>query len=301
MKLKLLAAPLLTMVLAVLPAHAQESATLTKIAERGEITVGHRDGAVPFSYYDDQQKPIGYAMDICARVVDAVKAKLGKPDLKVSYMAVTGTTRIPLLVNGTIDMECGTTTNNADRQKQVTFSTTNFVAGIRILSKKSAPIASMADAKGKTVVTLAGTTSVKLINAANTADSLGLTILSAKDLAEGMLTLETDRAVALIFDDVSIAGAAATSKVPQDYHMSADALSVEPYGVMLRREDPGFKALVNGTIEGLYKSGEINGIYEKWFTQPIPPKGINMNFPMSAQLKKVIANPTDDPNPDLYR
>ncbi|MBB4349516.1 transporter substrate-binding domain-containing protein [Aliirhizobium cellulosilyticum] len=302
MTIKLLAAPLMTLMLATLPAHAaEESATLAKIAERGEITVGHRDGAVPFSYYDDQQKPIGYAMDICARVVDAVKAKLGKPDLKVSYMPVTGTTRIPLLVNGTIDMECGTTTNNVERQKQVTFSTTNFVAGIRILSKKSAPVASMADAKGKTVVTLSGTTSVKLINAANTAENLGLTILSAKDLAEGMLTLETDRAVALIFDDVSIAGAAATSKAPQDYQMSSDPLSVEPYGIMLRRDDDGFKSLVNGTIEGLYKGGEINGIYEKWFTQPIPPKGINMNFPMSAQLKKVIANPTDDPNPDLYR
>lgn len=302
MKMKLLATPLMTLMLGALPAYAAEdSATLAKIAERSEITVGHRDGAVPFSYYDDQQKPIGYAMEICARVVDAVKAKLGKPDLKVSYMAVTGTTRIPLLVNGTIDMECGTTTNNAERQKQVTFSTTNFVAGIRILSKKDAPVASMADAKGKTVVTLSGTTSVKLINAANTAENLGLTILSAKDLAEGMLTLETDRAVALIFDDVSIAGAAATSKAPQDYQMSSDPLSVEPYGIMLRRDDDGFKSVVNDTIEGLYKSGEINGIYETWFTQPIPPKSINMNFPMSAQLKKVIANPTDDPNPDLYR
>jgi glutamate/aspartate transport system substrate-binding protein len=301
MTLKTMTASLLTVIFAVAPAIAQDGGTLAQIADRGEITVGHRDGAVPFSYYDDQQKPIGYAMDLCAHVVDAVKTKLGKSDLKVTYMPVTGTTRIPLLTNGTIDMECGTTTNNAERQKQVTFSTTNFVAGVRILSKKTAPVATMSDAKGKTVVTLAGTTSVKVINEANNAENLGLTILSAKDLAEGMLTLQTDRAAALIFDDVSIAGAAATSKSPADYQLSDEALSVEPYGIMLRREDPEFKALVNTTLEGLYKSGEINAIYDKWFTQPIPPRSINMNFPMSAQLKKVIANPTDDPNPDLYR
>jgi glutamate/aspartate transport system substrate-binding protein len=282
-------------------AWAQDEGTLAKVAETGEISVGHRDGAVPFSYYDDKQQPVGYAMDLCSRVVDAVKAKLHKPDLKVTYMPVTGTTRMPLLANGTIDMECGTTTNNAERQKQVTFSTTNFVAAVRILSKKSAPIPSMAAAKGKTVVTLAGTTSVKVINAANTEQNLGLTILTAKDLAEGMLTLETGRASALIFDDISLAGAAATSKSPGDYVMSEQALSVEPYGIMLRRGDDAFKALVDETLQGLYKSGEINTLYAKWFTQPIPPRGINMNFPMSSQLAKVISHPTDDPNPDLYR
>jgi glutamate/aspartate transport system substrate-binding protein len=281
--------------------HAQDSGTLGKIAETGEIVVGHRDGAVPFSYYDDQQHAIGYAMDLCGHVVDAVKLKLNKPDLNVIYMPVTGTTRIPLLANGTIDMECGTTTNNADRQKQVTFSTTYFVAGVRILSKKSAPIETMSEAKGKIIATLAGTTSVKIINAANTAENLDLDILSTKDLGEGMLMLETGRAVALIFDDVSIAGVAAISKSPDDYQLSSEGLSVEPYGIMLRRDDPEFKTLVNTTLEGLYKSGEINGIYDKWFTQPIPPRGVTLNFPMSAQLKKAIANPTDDPNPDLYR
>ncbi|MBD1586334.1 transporter substrate-binding domain-containing protein [Pseudomonas typographi] len=298
---KTLAASMLTLMFAAGGAHAQDDGTLAKIAELGAITVGHRDGAVPFSYYDDNQRPIGYAMDLCARVVDAVKLKLNKPDLKVTYMPVTGTTRIPLLANGTIDMECGTTTNNAERQQQVTFSTTNFVAGVRILSNQSNPIETMADAKGKTVVTLAGTTSVKVINVANTEQNLGVTILTAKDLAEGMLTLETNRAVALIFDDVSLAGAAATSKTPKAFVLSKQPLSVEPYGIMLRRGDDAFKALVNHTLEGLYASGEINAIYAKWFTQPIPPRGINLNFPMSSQLKNVIAHPTDDPNPDLYR
>jgi glutamate/aspartate transport system substrate-binding protein len=302
MNFKLLAASVCAMALIATPVLAESAdGTLKKIADSGEITVGHRDGNVPFSYYDDQQRPIGYALDLCAVVVDAVKAKLGKPDIKVSYMPVTGTTRIPLLANGTIDMECGTTTNNTDRQKQVTFSTTYFVAAVRILSKKAAPAATMADLKGKTIVTLAGTTSVKIINAANTEQKLGLTILAAKDMAEGMLTLETDRAAALIYDDVSLAGGKATSKSPDDYQISEPALSVEPYGIMIRRDDPDFKALVNATLEGLYKSGKITAIYDKWFTQPIPPRGINMAFPMSAQLKKVVANPTDDPNPDLYR
>ena len=297
---KILAASSMMLMFAAAGVSAQEG-TLAKIAELGEISVGHRDGAVPFSYYDDQQRPVGYAMDLCAKVVEAIKLKLDEPDLKVSYLPVTGATRMPLLANGTIDMECGTTTNNAERQRQVSFSNTYFVAGVRILSKKNAPIETMADAKGKTVVTLAGTTSVKVISEINAAQNLGLNVLSVKDLAEGMLTLQTERAVALIFDDVSIAGAAATSKNPDDFIMSAEPLSVEPYGIMLRRGDDAFKELVNATLDELYASGEINAIYDKWFVQPIPPRGINMNFPMSSQLKKVIARPTDDPNPELYR
>ena len=178
MTMKLLAAPLMTLMFAALPAHAaEESATLAKIAERGEITVGHRDGAVPFSYYDDQQKPIGYAMDICARVVDAVKAKLGKPDLKVSYMPVTGTTRIPLLVNGTIDMECGTTTNNAERQKQVAFTNTHFLTASRYVFKKSSGLKSIDDLKGKTVVSTAGTTNIKQLTEASAARNLNINII----------------------------------------------------------------------------------------------------------------------------
>ena len=297
---KILAASSMMLMFAAAGVSAQEG-TLAKIAELGEISVGHRDGAVPFSYYDDQQRPVGYAMDLCAKVVEAIKLKLDEPDLKVSYLPVTGATRMPLLANGTIDMECGTTTNNAERQRQVSFSNTYFVAGVRILSKKNAPVETMADAKGKTVVTLAGTTSVKVISDLNAAQNLGLNVLSVKDLAEGMLTLQTERAVALIFDDVSIAGAAATSKNPDDFVMSAEPLSVEPYGIMLRRGDDAFKELVNATLDELYATGEINAIYDKWFVQPIPPRGINMNFPMSSQLKKVIAQPTDDPNPELYR
>jgi glutamate/aspartate transport system substrate-binding protein len=297
---KIFATSSLMLMLAAASVSAQEG-TLDKIAELGEISIGHRDGAVPFSYYDDQQRPVGYAMDLCGKVVDAVKAKLGKPELKVSHLPVTGATRMPLLANGTIDMECGTTTNNPERQNQVAFSSTYFVAGVRILSKADAPIQTMADAKGKTVVTLAGTTSVKVVSEANAAQALGLTVLNVKDLAEGMLTLQTGRAVALIFDDVSIAGAAATSKAPADFVMSAEPLSIEPYGIMLRRGDEQFKQLVDGVLGELYASGEINAIYDKWFVKPIPPRGINMNLPMSAQLQKVIATPSDSANPNTYR
>lgn len=297
---KVLAATSLALLVAATGVSAQED-TLAKIAELGEITVGHRDGAVPFSYYDADQKPVGYAMDLCAKVVDAVKTELNKPDLKISYLPVTGATRMPLLANGTIDMECGTTTNNAERQNQVAFSSTYFVAGVRMLSLAKAPIEDITQAKGKTVVTLSGTTSVKVISDLNAKHDLGLTVLNVKDLAEGMLTLATGRAVALIFDDVSIAGAAATSKNPADFVMSSEPLSIEPYGIMLRKGDAKFKGLIDKTLAEVYASGEINGLYDKWFVQPIPPRGINMNFPMSSQLKNVIANPTDDANPDTYR
>lgn len=281
--------------------YAQDGGTIDKIAEIGEVVVGHRDGAVPFSYYDNEQQPIGYAMDLCGKVVEAVKARLGKPDLKVTYMPVTGTTRMPLLMNGTIDMECGTTTNNAERQKQVAFSDTYFVAGARILSKKAAPVEKLSEAAGQTVVTLAGATSVKIINDINNNESLGLTIIAAKDLAEAMLTLETGRAVALIFDDVSLAGAAATSKTPADYQVSAVSLSIEPYGIMLRRDDQAFKSLVDDTLRGVYASGEIAAIYDKWFMSQIPPRDINLNFPMSAQLKRAISAPIDSADPARYK
>lgn len=283
------------------PVLAQElTGTLAKIAELGEITVGHRDGQVPFSYYDDAQNPIGYAMDICAAVVEAIKDELDLPDLAVSYLPVTGTTRIPLLANETIDMECGTTTNTVERQEQVDFSTTYFVAAVRILSKTDNPFETMADLAGQTIVTLAGTTSVSIINDANNTENLNLNVLSVQDLAEGMLTIETDRATAFVFDDVTLAGGVATSRDPSIYQISDTALSVEPYAVMLRRGDPEFKALVDATIEGLFADGSINEIYDRWFIDPIPPRGVTVNLPMSQQLESVIASPTDSADPEDY-
>ena len=280
------------------PALAQD--TLKKIKDSGVITVGHRDASIPFSYYDDKQQPVGYAMDLCAKIVDAVKAELKMPNLEVKYQLVTSANRIPLMGNGTIDLECGSTTNNLERQKQVWFTMTDFVTANRYVFKKSAGIKGLADLKGKTIVSTSGTTNIKQITEINAAKNLGMNILAAKDHAEAFLMVETDRAAAFVMDDILLFSLVATSKTPGDYGISADALSVEPYGIMMRKDDAQFKKVVDAEMTRIYKSGEINAIYEKWFQKPIPPKGINLNVPMSASFKKVVATPTDSGDPAMY-
>ncbi len=210
---------------------------------------------------------------------------------------MTSSTRIPLIANGTVDLECGSTTNNLDRQKQVAFTITHFVTANRFVSKKASSFKTVDDLKGKTIVSTSGTTNIKQITEINAAKSLGMNILAAKDHAEAFLMVETDRAAAFVMDDILLFSLVASAKAPADYVISADALSVEPYGIMLRREDPAFKKVVDAEMTRIYKSGEINGIYEKWFLKPIPPKGINLNLPMSASFKKVVANPTDTRRP----
>lgn len=275
--------------------------TLKKVKDSGSITVGHRDASIPFSYLDDKQAPIGYSMDLCAKIVDAVKKELKMPNLKVNYQVVTSATRIPLLANGTVDMECGSTTNNADRQKQISYVVTTFVTANRYVAKKSSKIAKLDDLKGKTVTSTAGTTNIKWLTETNAAKNMGMSIITGKDHAESFLNVETDRAVAFFMDDILLAGLVANSKSPADFMVGSEAYSVEPYGIMVRKDDPAFKKLADDTIKGLMKSGEIEKIYNKWFMSPIPPKNINMNTPMSAQLKKVIANPTDSPDPAVYQ
>ena len=274
--------------------------TLKKIKETGTITLGHRESSVPFSYIDDKQQAVGYSMDICARVVETLQKDLGLAKLDVRYNPVTSATRIPLMANDTIDMECGSTSNSLDRQKQVAFSTTIFLTANRFVSKKSSKVKVLSDLKAKTIVSTSGTTNIKQINELNSKNALGMTIIPAKDHAESFLMLETDRAVAFVMDDVVLAALAASSKTPDDYEISADALSIEPYGVMMRKDDAPFKAAVDGVINGLYKSGEINKIYAKWFESPIPPRGINMHLPMSAAFKRVVAKPTDSGDPAAY-
>lgn len=283
------------------PAVAQElTGTLKKIKETGAITLGHRDSSVPFSYYDDKQQVIGYAMDLCHRIAEAVKKELKLDKLEVKLNPVTSATRIPLMANGTVDLECGSTTNNFERQKQVAFTITHFVTANRFVSKKANNLKTVDDLKGKTVVSTSGTTNIKQINEINTQKKLGMTILPAKDHAEAFLMVETDRAVAFVMDDILLASLAAGAKDPSLYVVSADPLSVEPYGIMLRRDDPSFKKVVDAAMIETYKSGAINGIYEKWFQKPIPPKGINLNLPMSESLKKVVQNPTDSGDPAMY-
>jgi glutamate/aspartate transport system substrate-binding protein len=275
--------------------------TLKKIKDTGTITIGHRDASVPFSYYDDKQQVVGYAMDICNFVVADLKAQLKMPKLEVKLNPVTSATRIPLIANGTIDLECGSTTNNAERQKQVSFGSTYYLTASRYVFKKSSGITDIASLKGKTVVSTAGTTNLKQVTEANTALNLGLTILTAKDHPEAFLMVETGRAAAFVMDDILLAGLVANSKNPADYAISKDAFSKpEPYSFMMVRDDAAFKKAVDAATSKLYKSPEMQALYSKWFEKPIPPKGLVMNQPMTAELKKALANPTDNPDPASY-
>ena len=280
-------------------ATAQEG-TLKKVKDSGAITIGHRDASIPFSYYDDKQQPIGYAMDLCLKIVDAVKAELKMPALKVNYQLVTSANRIPLMGNGTIDLECGSTTNNIERQQQVWFTITHFVTANRWVAKKSSNVSKLADLKGKTIVSTAGTTNIKGMTEINAAQNLGMNIISANGHPEAFQMVETGRAVAFAMDDILLASLVAQSRSPNDYAISAEATSVEPYGIMLRKDDKAFKAVVDKAMANVYKSGQINAIYEKWFQKPVPPKGINLNLPMSDAFKKVVAKPTDSGDPKAY-
>src|SRR3954464_4813413 len=280
-------------------ATAQEG-TLQKIKSSGSITIGHRDASIPFSYYDDKQQVVGYAVDLCHRIVDAVKTELKMPKLETKYQLVTSANRIPLMANGTIDLECGSTTNNLARQKEVSFTITHFVTANRWVSKKSAKLKSLNDLKGKTIVSTAGTTNIKQITEINAAQNLGMNIISANGHPEAFQMVETGRAAAFAMDDILLASLVASSRSPGEYHISSEATSVEPYGIMLRKDDPAFKKVVDAAMVNTYKSGAINAIYSKWFEKPVPPKNVNLTRPMSAAFKKVVAKPTDSGDPKDY-
>src|ERR1700712_2485905 len=284
-------------------ANAQElTGTLKNIKDTGAITLGFRDSSIPFSYLDDNQKPIGYAMDICYKIVEAVKKELKLDKLEVKLNPVTSSTRIPLLANGTIDLECGSTTNNTERQKQTAYPNPHCLTASRFVSKKSSNIKSIDDLKGKAVVSTSGTTNIKQLTEANAARNLGVNIIPAKDHAEAFLMVETDRAVAFVMDDILLASLVAGSKEPGAYVISKDAFSKpEPYAIMLRKDDPAFKKVVDGATAALYRSGEGQKLYDKWFTQKIPPKGLNLNAPISAKLKNEFAKPSDSADPDSYK
>ena len=280
---------------------AELTGTLAKVKEFGYITIGHREASVPFSYLDDKQRPIGFAMDICAKIVEAVKRELNLDKLEVRYQLVTSPSRIPLMANGTIDLECGNTTNNAERQQQVWYTNTHFLTASRFLSKVESKIGSISDLKGKTVVAPAGSTNIKQALEFNSRLNLGMTIIPAQDQGEAFLMVETGRAVAFVQDDIVLAGLIAISKDPKAYVISEDAFSSpEPYGIMLRKDDVAFKAVADAATAALYKSPEGQALYAKWFTQAIPPKGVNLNIPMSPALKRAFEKPTDSPDPAAY-
>ncbi len=283
-------------------AQAQElTGTLKKIKDTGAITLGVRDSSIPFSYLDDKQSYQGYSIDLCMKVVAALQKRLGLPELKVAMNPVTSANRIPLMANGTIDLECGSTTNNLERQQQVAFAPTMFVIANRLLVKKSTNIKSLADMKGKTLVATAGTSTLKQMIILNREKDLGMNIVVAKDHPEAFLMVETGRAAAEANDDILLASQRASAKKPDDYDITAEALSVEPYGIMLRKDDPAFKKALDDALINFYKSGDaVHRLYQKWFTSPIPPKGINLRFPMPPQLEVVLANPTDSGDPADY-
>ncbi|MCI1676830.1 MAG: amino acid ABC transporter substrate-binding protein [Ewingella americana] len=275
-------------------AHAEDlNGTLKKIKDNGVIVVGHRESSVPFSYYDNNQKVVGYSQDYSNAIVEAVKKKLNLPNLQVKLMPITSQNRIPLLQNGTYDFECGSTTNNAERQQQAAFSDTIFIIGTRLLVKKGSEIKDFDDLKGKTVVVTSGTTSEILLNKLNEEKKLGLRIISAKDHGDSFRTLETGRAVAFMMDDALLAGERAKAKKPDDWVIVGTPQSKEAYGCMLRKDDAGFKTLVDDTIAQTQTSGEAAKWFDKWFKQPIPPKNLNMNFELSEDMQALFKAPND--------
>ena len=292
-----LAAPSLAIALAVAalaqPAAAQEVPTLAKIKSTGTIALGHRESSIPFSYYDDKQQVVGYSQELMLKVVDAVKAELKLPALAIKLTPVTSQNRIPLVQNGTVDIECGSTTNNAERAKQVAFSNTIFIIGTRLMTKKDSGIKDFSDLTGKNVVTTAGTTSERLIRKMNEEKKLGMNIISAKDHGESFLTLETGRAVAFMMDDALLYGEMAKARKPADWIVTGTPQSYEAYGCMLRKGDAAFKKVVDAALAKAMTSGEAEAIYRKWFTQPIPPKGLNLNFPLSEAMSTLFKAPND--------
>ena len=269
--------------------------TLKKVADSNKITVAYRESSVPFSYLAGSTKAVGFAVDLTDAIVDAVKKKVGKPNLEVGMMAVTSQNRIPLLTNGTIDLECGSTTNNTARGKDVAFAINHFYTGTRLLAKKTSSIKNYADLAGKTVASTTGTTNAQVIRKYSQDQNLGMNLILGKDHDDSLLLVQSDRAVAFAMDDILLFGLMANSKDPASLEVVGDSLQVEPYACMLRKNDPAFKALVDDVITEAMKSGEFERLYTKWFMSPIAPKGINLNLPMSAQLRDNLKAFSDKP------
>lgn len=284
-----------TLTLIACNAYASDADTLSRIKSSGAITIGYQETAVPFSYLGDNAAPTGFTWEICQKIVGSVKKTIGRNDIAVKSQPVTGQNRIPLLVNGTIDLQCGSTTNNKERAKQVAFATNTFYTGTRFLVKSSAGIGSITDLKGKTVVSTVGSSNLLVLRRVNKERNLGMEIIAAKDNAEAMLLVQSGQAAAFGMDDILLYGQRAGSRNPGDYAIIGDAIQVEPFAIMLRRDDPEFKKLVDDTISGLMKSGEFDAMYKKWFETPIPPKGITLNVPMSQALRDNMKTLSDKP------
>ena len=269
--------------------------TLKKVADSNKITVSYREASVPFSYLIGSSKAVGFSVELTEAIIEDVRKELKKPDLQVAYMPVTSQNRIPLLANGTYDLECGSTTNNSTRAKDVTFSTNIFYTGTRLLVKKTSGIKNYADLAKKTVASTTGTTNAQVIRKYNADKNLDMQLILGKDHDDSLLLVESDRAVAFAMDDILLFGLRANSKNPAALEVVGDSLQVEPYACMVRKDDPEFKKLVDGTINRMMESGDFAKLYTKWFESPIAPKGVNLGLPMSADLKAILKAPTDKP------
>ena len=275
--------------------------TLAKAKETGVIAIGFQEASLPFSYLDGDQKPVGYTLDICEKIVDAIRTEIGAPDLKIEYVSANSANRIPLVVNETIDLHCASATNNLERQKQVDFLNSHFVTASAFVSKKADAIKSIDDLKGRTVVSVSGSTNLNQLNKVNTERNLGINVVGVKDQLEAFMMLETDRADAYVMDDVQLATGAARTKDPSVYVISSETFSLpEPYGIIIRKNDPQLKAVANKATADLYRSEEMQKIYDKWFNSPIPPNGVNFNYPTPPALLQAWAHPSDSADPAAY-
>ena len=284
-----------------LPAAAQDSPTLRKIRETGVVNLGYRVNQLPFSYFDGKRRPIGYSIEICERVVDAIRQRLAQPNIEIRMVLVTSATRLPMLANGTVDLECGTTTNTLERQKVAAFSTTIFVAASRLLSRVGSNIRNVSDLRGQPVTTTLSTTSMQYLTALNQSRGLDMKILAGADDADAFQMVRSGRAMAYAMDDVLLRALLATAPDARDYAISDEPLTVEPYAIGMSRDDPAFKQLVDGVIIDLFRRGQIQALYKKWFESPLPSLDINLRMPMSESLLRVLSRPTDSPDPQVYR
>src|ERR1700722_4764488 len=279
------------------PASAQSlSPTLQKIKDAGTITIGHRDSSVPFSYLDNDQKPIGFSLALCDLVVAKIKTKLAQPALKVAYQAVNSSNRIPLVKNGTVDIECGSTANTIARKAEAAYSVIFYAPQFKWISLKSSDLKTTDDLKGKAVVVTQGTNTAQFVAKLNAEKSLGMKILQGKDHAESFLLVETGRASAFMEDDILLAGLKANASSPDNFVFLSDAFPSDPYGVMMAKGDGEFKKLVDDALTEAMKSGLYDKLYTKWFESPIPPKNINLKFPQSDKLKELVKTPSDKAN-----
>ncbi|MBG6080003.1 amino acid ABC transporter substrate-binding protein [Rubrivivax gelatinosus] len=288
--------PLAVLALALAASAASAQSTLDKVKASGVIGVAYRESSIPFSYLDDKAQPVGFGYEICGRVVDEVKKVTGRSDLKVTLQSVTSANRIPLLVNGTIDIECGSTTNNSDRAKQVAFAINYFYTGTRFLVRSDSGIKSLADLHGKVLVSTTGTTNFRILRTLISENKLPIELIGAKDHAEAALLVQSGRAAAFGMDDILLYGLRASSANPSELAVVGEAIQVEPYAIMVRKDDPAFKQLVDGVLAGLMKSGEFEKLYRKWFLSPIPPKGIVLNAPMGKELQDNLKALSDKPS-----